>query len=139
MAVGRAGAGHATERARALPCCAAPPIQNLEAVSVGVLMTNSPPASSYTAVVSMPITLDPWPSSVMLRPRAAAEKLTHNREPAGCMPASTMQLQRYDTWPSSVMLRPGACSSCSEQAHSMSPSTACRPSPWCDNVDGRTL
>jgi len=34
---------------RTLPCCAAPPIQNLLAVLVGVWMTNSPAASSYSA------------------------------------------------------------------------------------------
>ncbi len=50
----------------ALPCIAAPPIQNLLAVSVGVLITNSPPSSLYTAVVSMPITFEPCPSSVIL-------------------------------------------------------------------------
>ena len=31
------------------PCCAAPPIQNFDAVSLGVWMTNSPACSSYVA------------------------------------------------------------------------------------------
>ena len=34
------------------PCCAAPPIQNFEAVSLGVWMTNSPACSSYVACSS---------------------------------------------------------------------------------------
>ena len=50
------------------PCCAAPPIQNLEAVSLGVVMTNSMDCSSYVACVSMPMTFEPCPSSVILQP-----------------------------------------------------------------------
>lgn len=46
-----------------LAVCAMPPIQNLLASLLGVLMTNSRVAGSYWAVVSMPITFDPWPSS----------------------------------------------------------------------------
>ena len=43
---------------------AAPPIQNFIDCSVGVLMTYSCFSQSNTAVVSIPLTLEPCPSSV---------------------------------------------------------------------------
>ena len=60
--------GHGGVAVITFPCCAAPPIQNLEAVSLGVVMTNSIDCSSYVACVSMPMTFEPCPSSVILQP-----------------------------------------------------------------------